>query len=81
MYGGECGTVNGTARGCAELGAGCRAEGVRCGEADIVPRVRAGAFLNEGRSKSRLSSCITCTDDTHCVVCEDDQFAFEGSCV
>ena len=40
-------------------------------QGDVVPRVRTGAFLKNDDRHPRSSNCVTCTDDTKCVVSGD----------
>ena len=40
-------------------------------QGDVVPRVRVGAFLKNGDCHQRSSNCVTCTDDTDCIVFGD----------
>ena len=46
-------------------------DGASLGKGDVVSRVRVGAFLKNGDCHQRSSNCVTCTDDTDCIVFGD----------
>ena len=54
-----------------------------CVAGKVTPFHECGsrAFLQNGVFKPCSSNCITCTDNTHCVACDDGHVVVERSCI